>query len=386
MKKLLLIVTTMVLSSTIFAQGLKDYSAKHGFTMGAGLSYDQIMDVEILEKAETDFNTFTATNEFKAYSLLNLKQSQESKNKMPVMNYTKADNMCLAADVAGLKIRGHVLVWDAYMPDWFFRQNYDPNADFVDRKTMLKRLEYYITDVITHFETNFPGLVYCWDVVNEAVADSQSEAAYNDKCRIRKTRGGKENLFYTVIGQDYVEQSFKFARKVVNKLNPEIKLFYNDYSTFQYSKKQAIIELIKTLNKKEKLCDGMGMQGYIGGYGTQGGCMNKGDISTIKQAILDYAALGIDVQLTEMAVRNYKKEDSYTKQHAEFYKSLFEMFKELNSGDKKPLTSVSIWGLCDNPYLQTKDYSYKMNGPYCGIYDENFNNKSSYNGIVNALK
>ena len=35
--------------------------------------------------------------------------------------------------------------------------------------------ESYITQVVTHFEETFPGVVYCWDVVNEAVGDNAGE-------------------------------------------------------------------------------------------------------------------------------------------------------------------------------------------------------------------
>lgn len=387
MKKIILAAAAaVVLGSALFANGLKDAAAKYGFKMGAGISYTTSMDGEYLDILGEDFNSITATNEFKAYSLVSRTRSADSKDQMPVMDYSKADSMCMAADYMGAKIRGHVLVWDAYMPEWFFCEKYDPNNKHVDRKTMCKRLEYYINDVITHFETNFPGLIYCWDVVNEAVADSASEAAPDDACRIRKTRGGKPNYFYDVIGQDYVKLSFQYARKTLKKLNSDVKLFYNDYSTFQPGKKAAIMNLIKELNADEKLCDGMGMQGYIGGYGTQGGCMNPNDITLIEKAIKDYAGLGVEVQLTEMAVRNYRNDAETMKKHADFYESLFKMLKTINTADSKPLTAVSIWGLCDDPTLDKKSYGYKMNGPFCGVYDENFNRKSVYKSIMKALK
>ncbi len=372
--------------SAVFSTGLKDGAEKYGFKMGAGVSHDSAMDVDVLEVLETDFNSITATNEFKAYSLVNRNLSANSKDGMPVNDYSKADKMCMAADLIGAKIRGHVLVWDAYMPDWFFRKNYDPQGAFVDKKTMCKRLEHYIDDVITHFETKFPGLIYCWDVVNEAVGDSSSEAAPGDSARIRKTRSGKANLFYEVIGRDYVELSFKYARNTVNRLGADIKLYYNDYNTYQYAKKEAIRNLIVELNFDEKLCDGVGMQGYIGGYGSQNGCMNSNDIRLIKTAILDYAALGVEVQITEMAVRNYQKDSATAKLHASFYQSLFDMLKTINTEDRKPLTAVTIWGLCDNPYLSKNDYSYKMNGPYCGLYDNDWKPKASYKSVMKSLK
>ena len=42
---------------------------------------------------------------------------------------------------------------------------------YVSKAVMQKRLQYYIKEVITHFEKKYPGVIYCWDVVNEAVAD-----------------------------------------------------------------------------------------------------------------------------------------------------------------------------------------------------------------------
>jgi len=56
-----------------------------------------------------------------------------------------------------------------------------------------------------------------------------------------------------------VEQSFRFARKYAD---PEVKLFYNDYNTFQPDKTQAIFRLASHL-KSLGLIDGIGMQGYM---------------------------------------------------------------------------------------------------------------------------
>lgn len=54
-----------------------------------------------------------------------------------------------------IQMRGHVLVWHAQTPRWFFREGYRGNGDLVDRNTML--------------QSEYPGVIYCWDVVNEAV-------------------------------------------------------------------------------------------------------------------------------------------------------------------------------------------------------------------------
>ncbi len=369
---------------------------KHGFTFGIVMNQQNLTDGAYQDLLAAECTSVSFGNEMKAYSMLNQYGSQNSKNGMPVMNYSIADRMVECAMEQGVKIRGHVLVWDAYMSDWFFREGYKNDGAYVDRDTMLKRVEYYIEEVMTHFEEKYPGVVYCWDVVNEAVGDGNSDYVASDKRHVRTKRDGNDNMFYKIIGDDYVEISFMYAKNTVEKLkakNPEVEiaLFYNDYSTFYDQKRDAICELVKSINsydkdasgKYRKLCDGVGMQSYIGGFGQQGGCMNSGDITRIKNAIMKFHDLGVDVHVTEMAARNYDK--SQAARHAEFCGELFKAYAELNA-DVKRISNITVWGYCDNPYLATTDYSYKMNGPYCGLFNEYYEKKDSYYKAVEALK
>lgn len=383
MKKLFLLLIVALCSTLLFAEPLYEVAAKHNFNMGVCIAGNTLRKSYYTDMVKTDFNSITACNEFKAYSLLSQYNSKNDENGMPAMNYTSADNIARFAQANGLGIRGHVLVWDAYMPDWFFKEGYVSTGDLVSSDTMKKRLQSYITQVITHFEENFPGVVYCWDVVNEAVADGTNECKYGDVRQVRTLRGGSKNLFYEVIGPDYVELSFKYAKEAVNNVNPDIKLFYNDYNTFYSSKRNAITNLIKSINKDEKLCDGIGMQGYVGGYGQQSGCMNNYDIKLFGEAIQHYGNLGIEVHVTELALRNY--DQTQADKHAQFYEDFFKMLGSANN-EKTILTSVSIWGICDNPSLPKSDYSYKMNGPYCGVYDAICNPKPEREKIISALK
>ena len=368
----------------------------HGFSFGIVMGTEDLYNDAYKELLATECTSVSFGNEMKAYSLLNQYASQQSTDGMPVMNYSTADRMVQFAIQQGVKIRGHVLVWDAYMCDWFFREGYQNNGAYVDRETMLKRLEYYIDEVITHFEEKYPGVVYCWDVVNEAVGDGSSDYDTSDKRHVRMYRDGSDNLFYKIIGEDYVELSFLYAKNTVEKLkeqNPEVEiaLFYNDYNTFYDAKRDAICELVKSINTYAKdetgayrtLCDGVGMQSYIGGYGQQAGCMNDADLTRIKNAILKYHALGVDVHITEMGVRNYDKSEA--DRHAEFCGKLFSIYAELNATGQM-ISNITVWGYRDNPSLSTSDYSYKMNGPYCGLFDENYEKKESYYKAVEALK
>ena len=168
--------------------------------------------------------------------------------------------------------------------------------------------------------------------------------------------------------------------------------------TYGANKRDAIIELVKSINSYAsdgnggylKLCDGIGMQSYIGGYGQQSGCMNESDITAIKTAIEKFANLGVEVHVTELAVRNYEDTAAREKEHAAFYKKLMQTYVDINktaqeNGKTGPLTSVSIWGLFDNPNLAVTDYSYKMNGPYCGLFTELYAPKEAFKEIYKVL-
>ena len=63
------------------------------------------------------------------------------------------------------------------MCDWFFREGYKTDGAYVSADVMKNRLKMYIDEVMTHFEEKYPGAIYCWDVVNEAVADNAGEFA-----------------------------------------------------------------------------------------------------------------------------------------------------------------------------------------------------------------
>ena len=132
-----------------------------------------------------------------------------------------------------------------------------------------------------------------------------------------------------------------------------------------------------------KLIDGMGMQGYIGGYGKQQGCMNKGDLTRIEASIRLYAKEGLEVHLTEMAVRNFQNDEATVALHADFYGRLFEMFKKVNSGEEKPLTCVAIWGVTDNP--TATGYNYNLLSPYGGLVTEKYAIKEAFDRVYKAL-
>lgn len=392
MKRWMVILLVLTLALPCLAQGetFKELTGAHGFLVGAPLSYGQMFDEKYLTLVSEQFSSLTTTNEMKAYSLLDQRASQKSEDGMPRMNYTVADQMVGFARDHGVGVRGHVLVWDAYMLDWYFHEDYDSSKPYADQETVRARTESYIKQVITHFEETLPGTVYCWDVVNEAVGDNSGEYVPGDARHLRTKRNGGDNLFYVYMGEDYVAQAFLYARNTVEELGADIKLYYNDYNAYFADKAKAILALAQSVDsyamdaegKPRKLIDGIGMQGYIGGYGTQSGCLESSHIGMIRSAINGYAAAGYEVQITEMAVRNFDTEAA--QKHADFYAALFDTLKEL--GGEGPLRAVSIWGLTDYPNEPKGTYVYNLNSPYGGLFTENLEPKEAFDRVIDTLR
>ncbi len=371
---------------------LYDLAEKAGFRIGICLSPNQLRNKTYLDFLTDHFNTTTCTNETKAYSLLDQRASKASPDGMPAMNYTTADAMLKWAQENGIGVRGHVLTWDAYMTEWFFHEDYDNVKPIASREVLLKRMESYITQVVTHFETAFPGVIYCWDVVNEAIGDSPSEYDASDPRHIRTKRNGADNPFYVYVGSDYVEYSFLYARNAVEKLGADIKLFYNDYNMLYSDKRTAakyLVESINTFAKDENgndrsLIDGIGMQGYMGGYGVQSGCLSGDLISNTKASITAYANMGMEVHITEMALRNY--EEARLSEHAAFYGQMFEMLGSINASlGRDVLTSVTIWGVNDVTPNSYNTYTWKLNSTFGGILTEKDRIKTSFDAMYDAL-
>ena len=138
-----------------------------------------------------------------------------------------------------LKVRGHVLVWHSQAPDWFFKENYDVNADFVSKDVMDLRLEWYIKTVLEYYtgaDSKYKDLFYGWDVVNEAISDGTGTYRATSE-----GDGGNPNEWASVYGSqsnEYIIKAFQWA----NKYAPaSLELYYNDYNDCVPSKVEGIV-------------------------------------------------------------------------------------------------------------------------------------------------
>ena len=102
-----------------------------------------------------------------------------TENKIP-LNFSAADVILKFAKDNNISVIGPRLITEA-TPAWAFTKDLDRNqvtetvgedgktvttVEFADAEVMTLRLENYIKDIITYCNTNYPGVVISWEVLD----------------------------------------------------------------------------------------------------------------------------------------------------------------------------------------------------------------------------
>ncbi|MBO4928339.1 MAG: alpha/beta fold hydrolase [Clostridiales bacterium] len=296
---------------------------KNRFKIGAAISRMNLSTPANMKFLLDQFNSFTVENDMKPMFFLDNEANMKEPEKYDLAPKLRFDFATPYLDFAKehhLPMRGHTLVWHNQTPKWFFCRNYDETEGLTDRETMLKRLENYIKVVLSFMQENYPGVIYAWDVVNEVIDDGDF----------------RKSLWTEVIGTDFVIKSFEFARKYAD---PDVRLFYNDYDTFEPWKRELIIEKVLKPLLEGGLIDGMGMQTHL--------LMDKPDLAEYETSLLQFGALMPEVQITEMDIHNPDPSEESMDRLAERYKVLFEMIVRAKDEGKANVTAVTFWNLLD---------------------------------------
>ena len=292
------------------------------FKIGAAISRMNLQTPANMSLLLDQFNSFTVENDMKPMYFLDYDANHsDPDNLVPKLRFDFAIPYLEFAKNNNIPMRGHTLVWHNQTPKWFFCKDYNTAEGFVDRDTMLTRLENYIKGVLTFVQTDYPGIIYAWDVVNEVI----------DEGDFRKS------LWTKVVGTDFVLKAFEYARRYAS---PEVKLFYNDYNSFEPWKRDLIIDkVLKPLLEKD-LVDGMGMQSHLT-------MSEPSDLKLYETALHMYGTLGIEVQMTELDIHNADPSEESMQKLADRYRELFEIIIKAKDSGKANVTSVTFWNLQD---------------------------------------
>ena len=385
---------------------------------GTAIMLSEISDDTLMELVEKHFNAVTFGNELKPDALFNYQIDGNSvptktitfegeELQVPVVNdagdsldFSRADAMVdkilewnNAHPDQKIRIRGHVLVWHSQTQEWFFHENYDITKPYVNKETMNRRLEWFISSVFDHYfgeaaNGKYDGLFYGWDVVNEAVIGNtyrtDKVSAAESLSEIR--HGNNSSWWHVYESNEFIINAFKYA----NKYAPaNVELYYNDFGETDNTKCEGIVKLINDVKSAEGTrLDALGMQAH---YNVDGF-----SAAQFKSVAKKYAQAAGKVQLTELdfkASSTYDgtaatKESEYTKM-AYCHKNLYEAIKALKA-EGANVSGITVWGVIEpNSWLHSQS---NLGGGASGsaqcplLFDGNYKAKPAYWAYVDATK
>ena len=255
--------------------GLKD-AYKDYFTIGVALNQRNVSDDAQKALVLKQFNSVTAENDWKP---------GEIHPKEGVWNFERADKIANFCRQNGIKMRGHCLCWHSQFADWMFT---DKNGKEVSKEVFYERLRDHIQTIMKRYK----DVVYAWDVVNEAMADDNGGGP-----RFGFGRGGQEpspyrqSRHFKLCGDEFIAKAFQFAREA----DPDVLLFYNDYSCVDNGKRERIYNMVKKMKDAGVPIDGIGMQGHYNIYFP--------DEDQLEKAIVRFKEIVKHIHITELDLR-----------------------------------------------------------------------------------
>lgn len=332
------------------------YKAYKGyFDISAAVEYGDL--IQYPELAKEQFNVLVTENAMKPWI-------HQGENKWW---WNSADSIVEYAQKNNKKVRAHTLVsptfFDAYSNNetqWFYNDEngnslFDENGKPKPgaQELTLKRLENHIKTIMTRYKEKYPGVVYAYDVINEAYKENGELRSYTKFIRL-------------LDGCDWMTQCFKWAHEA----DPDAVLIYNDNSFTSDIKKQDVIyNKIKDMRALGiPVCIGMQMHYDV-----------EVDVNQVENLIKRFSEL-CDIYVTEldMAISQSKLTgeiktsekgldyaervtdaypdfmyDEVTELQARKYGSLFDIFRRYSARIK----SAGFWNICDGrTYLGTSKY------------------------------
>jgi endo-1,4-beta-xylanase len=343
-------------------QTLREAADAAGRLIGVALNGGRMGNSAYTAAAAGEFSYMTHENELK------WDQVEPTQGNFTFAN---ADRLVDFAEASGMKIKGHTLVWHSQLASWV--------KALTTREEVLGAMENHIREIVGRYR----GRVHAWDVVNEAFTDGQSrlrgtDPADNSPANAQANAGtnGPDSIFARLIGPEYIDRAFVVA----NEADPDALLFYNDYNgEGDGSKSDAIYALVQGMLARGVPIHGVGMQAHL--------ALNSGANRApdrIAANIKRLAALGIDVQLTELdivlCVPN--SPDTLEQRRVQQRQRFLEVAKACL--DEPRCTAITMWGVGDSNSWRDADCATGGRTEPL-LFDLNYARKDAYLGVFQAL-
>ena len=319
-------------STATWAQnGLKD-AYKDYFMIGVAVNQRNVSNAEQMALINREFNSITAENDMKP---------EPTEPREGQYNWEGADRIANFCRQNNIKLRGHCLMWHSQIGQWMYNDN-------PTKEVFYARMKKHIQAIVTRYK----DVVYCWDVVNEAISDDpKAEDPY------------RQSPMYKLCGDEFIAKAFQYAREA----DPNALLFYNDYSTVDAHKRERIYNMVKKMKAAGVPIDGIGMQGHYNIYYPTEQQLDSA-ITRFKEVVDHIHVTELDIRTNEEmggALRFSREGATVTdsvKQHlADQYARVFGVFRK----HKDVIECVTFWNLGDrDSWLGAANYPLPFDTEY----------------------
>ena len=328
----------MVIESVTDIPSLKEiYAGCFDFGAAVPQSVFSQSNVKWQALAVRQFSILTPENELKPDSVLDVSASKKmvddtGDETSVAVHFTAVKPLLDFAKKYSLKVHGHVLLWHSQTPAALFHETYDTGKPLVSRDVLLGRMENYIREVMEYLKEHYSGVVVSWDVLNEAIDDG--------------TGWLRKSNWLTIIGEDYPNFAFEYARKYAEE---GTLLYYNDYNTAYPDKLKGILRLLRKLMPEGNI-DGYGFQMHHS-VGEPSNAMIKACVDQVAKTGLKLRVSELDIGVNSNSATGFANQ---AKKYAEVMKILMDHSDQFEA--------VQVWGLTDAMSWRSRNYPLLFDG------------------------
>ena len=329
--------------------GLKD-AYKDYFMIGVAVNQTNITEPSQVALIQKQFNSITAENDMKP---------SETEPQAGVYTWENADRIADFCRKNGIKLRGHCLMWHSQVGRWIYQ---DENGNLLPKEEFYKRMKSHIQAVVNRYK----DVVYAWDVVNEAVADSPLRPGQSPM---------RQSPMFQIAGEEFIYKAFEYAHEA----DPNALLFYNDYNDAEPGKAQRIYELLQRMKAAGVPVDGLGMQGHYNIYSPSEAEIDNA-LNLYKKVVKHIHITELDVRVNTEQGGGLRFSQGATINVPEYQQTLLtdqysRIFKVLRK-HKDVIDCVTFWNLSDkDSWLGAANYPL--------LFDSNYQPKQAYRAVKN---
>lgn len=326
------------------------YRAYEGlFTIGLDALQVDVTDAKRQAVVKQQFNSISCKKDLSPDTLMDYEATRASGDLTRIaLDFSGADVILKFAQENNLPVRGPRLITNE-TPAWAFTKDFSEDQivtitaedgtetttiEYASADIMLARMENYIKDVITYCNTNYPGLVVTWDVLDDIINTGENHAL--------KYR--ESSYWHQTIGEEYIIKACEFARKYAAENQ---KLFYSQDALDEVACRNAAAALIDIL-KKDNLIDGVAIQAHY--------APGSPNVFLLNDTFKKIYETGLEIHITEFYADSNdgnSKDDDYTFEEllervAKRYKNLMTTFVGYDRDKSYDIVSITFEGLSDD--------------------------------------